>query len=63
MNKDEVIHWELRSKLLCGESLDIEDDRYLVNPQWTTRVNCVRCVNALDLLGGALKVHADGKET
>jgi hypothetical protein len=43
-----VVHWEHNCALLCGASLDIPDDRYLINPEYAHNVNCKECMEAYE---------------
>lgn len=42
--KRETAHWESDSKLLCGASLDVDEDRFLLDPRWVKHVTCESCI-------------------
>lgn len=42
--KLEIVHWESDGKLLCGASLDVDDDRFLLDPRWVKHVTCQACI-------------------
>lgn len=42
--KRETVHWESDDKLLCGASLDVDDDRFLLDPRWVKHVTCQACI-------------------
>jgi hypothetical protein len=43
------VHWEHDGKLMCGASLDVPDDRFLLDYRWVKHVTCEICIDRAKL--------------